>query len=121
MYPSDYGYSTSSISSNDRTDCLNTPIYDWNLSSKKNCRENSYLPKFSSNQWILMPMQYGNNASANYAIGNSNVEGYENANGATVFTTSSNYLSTFPALYLKYNILVSLNSSGTIDDPFIIG
>ncbi len=104
MYPSDYGYATSG-----GIQCLSSNLFAWDNS----CYEHNWLNK-KVDFWTLTPSGGGAMAELAYRVNNVGIFDTAQSN------TAKNY-EIFPTLYLKSDILVSINSSGTIDSPYIIG
>ena len=97
MYVSDYGYSTSSTSSN----C------DLRLAGYSACYSKSWLHNNDYEQWPLDPFT---NTLTVYKIStNGYVSGYD----------SYSYASAKPVLYLKSNVVIA-SGTGTGNDPFIL-
>jgi len=107
MYPSDYGYATSSTN----TVCNTTSMYNWSSgTAATECRDKNWLYKSSNNQWTLTPASDG----ANYAFRvypNGTIHGYNNV---------SNTLAARPVLYLKSSVKV-VSGSGTAHNPYKLG
>lgn len=97
IYPSDYGYASSS-------NCLSTPLY--NYSSK--CKESNYL-YIGSAEWLQSPTPYDSD-DANAIYQNGKVSFYM---GNTVAFESN----VRPALYLKLGVKIT-SGDGSIDNPY---
>ncbi len=109
MYPSDYGYATSGESSSNREQCLTSNLFEWSST----CYNHNWLNK-NVDSWTLTPAGIDSMAELAFRIDSTGI-----------FTTVSSHLSFysafFPTLYLKTDMLVSSNSNGSIDFPYIIG
>lgn len=104
MYPSDYGYATSSTN----TVCDTTSMYNWISEDivQAECRDKNWLYKKQNNQWTIIPASdSGWNVFYIHTYGHLNNAG-----------TSLDYSSS-PVLYLKSNIRI-MDGEGTKEKPF---
>ena len=107
MYPSDYGYATSSVNA----ECDSTVMSLWDRTSGvNNCTHNSWLFNDSYIQWTLT----SSSSNSNYVffIGTTGFVDYYL--GTPYYTTGAK-----PVLYLNSNVSIS-GGSGTINDPFTL-
>ena len=109
MYPSDYGYATSGDILFNREQCLNDNLFKWSSS----CYNHNWLNKKLSS-WTMTSA--GNSTMAEVAYHVDDIGSFND----TRSHTSVKY-NIFPTFYLKSDILVSTNSNGSIDSPYIIG
>ena len=105
MYPSDYGYATSGESSTDRETCLNTELYDWDVSSVSDCKNNDWLYT-GSYQWTLTP----GSRHSNYVF-------RVNSDGDVFTGIASDCDAVSPAIYLSSNVKIS-GGEGTESSPY---
>ena len=103
IYPSDYGYSTDSLSS-----CINTTMYKWYLEENMTCKNNSWLYNDSYLHWTITVD--ARNQVSGFLIGETG-----NVGGAYVNTQQGAY----PTLYLK-SIVKIIGGNGTIQDPYLL-
>ena len=108
MYPSDYGYATSGGSTTNRTNCLNTALFNWN--SSRDCYNNDWLYNSSNFQWTLTP-----SASHSYFA----FIVYSSGLVSGTITVQAPSYGISPALYLNSNIKIS-GGSGTESNPFVL-
>ena len=103
-YTSDFGYATTGTKENTRTDCLSAIMSVNNHDNYiANCSSNNYLAKGWN--WSLVINIW------NAALGSIDF----------IYGSELHYANiTYPALYLKPDILVSQNSTGTIENPYLI-
>ena len=106
MYPSDYGYATSGGRTTNRTNCLNTALYNWSSSSE--CYNNDWLYDSSNYQWTLTP--FSGNSDYVFNVGSS---------GAVGHTYAYLKLAASPAIYLSSNVKIS-GGEGTESSPFTL-
>ncbi len=111
MYPSDYGYATRGGSTTGRTACLKYELYDWNIRSVSDCKNNDWLYLSTLTQWTLSPRasSYG----ANYAF---SVDYTSSVNHSYVF----NSIGVLPVVYLSPSVVVQ-SGDGSSGNPFILG
>ena len=103
IYPSDYGYSTSSTNSG----CETVEMFNWNYQA--DCINNSWLRNASRRQWTLSPTSdYRILVFGVYAPGYVATVNVGNSSGAVR-----------PALYLKPNVKIK-SGTGTSSDPFLL-
>ena len=107
MYPSDYGYATSSGSTTDRTACLAKEMFNWDGSGVSDCKNNDYLYKSSYYQWTLAP-----NSSRAYSVFYVVAGGYVN-----YYDAGSGNSSVRPVAFLKSNISIS-SGDGSSTSPY---
>ena len=92
-----------------REQCLNANLFEWTSS----CYNHNWLNK-KVYFWTLTPAGMNNMSELAYRI-----------ESVGKFTTNSSHVARksdiFPTFYLKSDILVSTNSNGSIDSPYIIG
>lgn len=105
MYPSDYGYSTSSISEN-----CNKPMYDWNGYS--DCYSNAWLYDSDHYQWTLTPLSDYSHIAL-YVDSDGHV-----SHGSPDYFVAYNY-SSRPVLYLKSNVRIA-DGKGTDQEPYTL-
>ena len=109
MYPSDYGYATSGGSTTNRTNCLNTNLYNWsNDSSYRDCYNNDWIYN-GSGQWTISPCAYSSSAFNvfgvyDYVVGSDARQPY----------------SVRPSVYLISKTVI-LGGEGTLESPYEIG
>ena len=108
MYPSDYGYATSGGSTTNRTNCLNTALFNWN--SSRDCYNNDWLYNSSNFQWTLTP-----SASHSYFA----FIVYSSGLVSGTITVQAPSYGISPALYLNSNIKI-VNGEGTESNPFVL-
>ena len=111
MYPSDYGYATSGGSTTDRATCLNKELYNWDVSSVSDCKNNDWLYNSSSYQWTLSP--YADSSFAFYVFYVNSPYGYVSHYGAF------DSLAVLPVGYLLSNVGVQ-SGDGSLGNPFIL-
>lgn len=102
MYPSDYGYSTSST---DKI-CDTTTMYDWNRTGTA-CT--SWLTNISKPAWTITPF--------------SGTDGYVfriDDLGCVSYNTANITYSVSPVLFLKPTVKVT-GGTGTSGDPYTLG
>ena len=107
MYPSDYGYATSSGSPTDRATCLNTALYGYD----SDCAANDWLHD-GEMQWTLSP--YANSSDA---YGVFSVDSAGNVNADAILSGS---VEVRPAGYLLSNASIQ-SGDGSSGNPFILG
>ena len=116
MYPSDYLYATSGLSSVSRTTCLSTSAYssnsNWCASGGGPCAQNDYLFDSSHWQWTITP--YSGNSLYVFYVDNYGHVYYINAS----YTGSHGGVR--PALYLKPSIEIT-GGYGTKNKPYTLG
>ena len=103
IYPSDYGYSSSGGSLNNRSYCLEKLLYNWNL--ENDCHKNSYLYKFQS-QWTLTHRN-----SFKYRVF------FQHSDGGIGGADTYNSNSVRPTLFLKSNISIGIGD-GSSTNPY---
>ena len=103
IYPSDYGYATSSTDS-----CIQYSMYFWNDSIYTNCKEKNWLYSSNYSKWTLTPMQ----ERSNYVL-------ILDATGAIRDYNVLNKLAVSPVLYLKVDTKIE-SGEGTSLNPFIL-
>lgn len=101
MYPSDYGYSTSSV----EDVCETGSMYSWQTSTYDVCRNNSWLVGEVS-QWTLTASS--TNAGRIF---------YINSTGNVNRNNSTDMNAVRPVLFLKSNVKIK-SGTGTSSDPF---
>ncbi len=109
MYPSDYGFSTSGGSTTNRSSCLAKELLNWDSSSVSDCKNNSWLYDFETDQWTLAP--YASFLISMFYVSNS---------GFVEFSNVSYSYAVRPAVYLLSNVEI-VSGIGTPDEPFILG
>ena len=102
MNASDYGYAVGGTKDN-RDTCFNTPLYNWN-----NCDEENWIWTVIQQGCYLMTSVQGTTVLS------------INSNKYITEKRSSNNSFIYPVIYLKEDVLVSSNSLGTADSPYII-
>ena len=105
MYPSYYGYATNGGSTNNRTNCLNIELDNWNNSSYSDCVNNEWLYT-STTQWTMTP--YSNVSYDTFNI-------YKTGNVYGNFAFYKN--AVFPSVYLISKTLI-LSGEGTKANPY---
>ena len=109
MYPSDYGYATSGGDTTNREACLAKELYNWNLSSYSDCKNNDWLLDSSATQWTLTPLS--STSSRIFIVNNS---GYvSNSRNA------GHSIGVRPSVYLTSNVGIS-GGDGTMNNPYIL-
>ena len=108
MYPSDYGFSTSGGSTTNRSSCLAKELYNWDSSSVSDCKNNSWLYDFETDQWTLAP----------FALYSSRVIRVFDVGYVTTDYVSDSF-AVRPAVYLTSNVEI-VSGIGTSDEPFIL-
>ena len=111
MYPSDYGFSTSGGSTTNRSSCLAKELYNWDSSSVSDCKNNSWLYDFETDQWTLAPLA-SDSDSVFHVFFSGHVDGHY------FYVTSSRAVR--PAVYLLSNVEI-VSGDGTSSSPFILG
>ena len=104
IYPSDFAYG---IGKN-RQSCLNVLLHTWR--NNTTCQNNNWQFT-SSSYWTIAPETY-----PIYAYQVVIVSDITDAS----YTSKNTPSPVYPTLYLKTDILVSQNSTGTVDNPFMI-
>ena len=108
MYPSDYGYATSGGSTTDRAACLNEELYNWQIESVSDCKNNDWLYNSSSYQWTISPRASYSYANSVFVVGAAGyVEVY--------YAISTKVVR--PVVYLTSNVKIS-GGEGTSELPF---
>lgn len=108
MYPSDYGYATSGGNSVNRTNCLDTILYNWRNTVVTDCKENNWLYKPGVTQWLLTPEANVADASHVFIAFEDGIVG----RSLTYFPCEIR-----PAVYLKSNIKIT-SGNGSINNAF---
>ena len=108
MYPSDYGYATSSGTSMNRASCLAEELYSW--IGANDCYLNDWLLESSNKQWTVSPRAYSWNNFFVFDVDSSQVTTY-NAAGAALVR---------PSVYLIPSTSI-LGGEGTLENPYEIG
>lgn len=102
IYPSDYGYASSSCYSS-------TTIYDYSMYGDNPCTETDWLYITSVTQWFI---------TSSYGYYHTAWDGYYSGY-LTYDSVYGNTLAVRPTVYLKSNIV--LTGSGSSGDPYKIG
>ena len=108
MYPSDYGYATSSGTSMNRASCLAEELYSW--IGANDCYLNDWLLESSNKQWTVSPRAYSWNNFFVFDVDSSQVTTY-NAAGAALVR---------PSVYLIPSTSI-LGGEGTLENPYEVG
>ena len=108
MYPSDYGYATSGGDSNNREQCLNMMLYNWNNSELSDCKNKDWLFKSGIWQWTI-----SSNSRKDYASIVFILYGAGTLGGKTAISASD----LRPVFYLKSNIKIT-SGNGSQTEPF---
>ena len=109
MYPSDYGYATSGGSTTDRATCLNKELFNWDISSVTDCKNNDWL--LSGAQWTISPGANSSSARGAFSV----------SSGGNVFSgTAYGSYGVWPVVYLTSNVVVQ-SGDGSRGNPFILG
>ena len=107
MYPSDYGYATSGGSTTNREACLAKGLYNWNLSSYSDCKNNDWI--FNNDyQWTLTPRS--SNSFCVFGVFNA---------GYVSYYSADNSFGVRPSVYLTSNVGIS-GGDGTMNNPYIL-
>ena len=111
IYASDYGYSTSGGTKNNRTECLNTSLSDWD-GAIYDCKMGTWFERIEEAvQWTISPMFASGTASNVLFVDCSGyVSNFEAGFSANVY----------PVVYLKSNVSI-LSGEGTLENPYEIG
>ena len=107
IYPSDYGYSTSGRTKNNRNICIKENLYYWNNDSISYCKDNSYLYKRDNYQWTL-------------TINSTNGTGAFNINAGGIISYDSvarHGYNVRPTLFLKSSISIGIGD-GSSTNPY---
>ena len=107
MYPSDYGYATSGESTNDRTSCLATALYNWNNSSYSDCKNNDWLYDSLNHQWTLT-------THSSYSGSVFGVIRFGHVDHSYAYSSD---FGVSPAIYLSSNVKIT-SGTGSSSDPF---
>ena len=112
MYPSDYGYATSS---NDFLNnvCLIVPIYAWNEDTYLNCYKNNWIYEENNVQWTLSSAPRVSAATIVSTIGTKEMEKHVS------YYHAMNPFNVKPVVYLKSSIKI-VGGSGTAQDPYTL-
>ena len=109
MYPSDYGYATSSGTSMNRASCLANAIFNWT----SDCKNNDWLYNSSNWQWTLSPNAYSSTATYVFRVKES---GYVNSQDC--FASIAGMVR--PSVYLLSETSL-VSGEGTLENPYEIG
>ena len=104
MSPSDYGYAVGGIN---RTDCLNTVLYDYNYEMEDNCISNDWFKSYI--QWTMTPIAYSDGAM--YIVRASDNINWDDGHAESSYDVR-------PTLFLKSNVEIS--GEGTPSAPFTL-
>ena len=111
LYPSDYGYATSSGSSTYKSTCLNTVITEW--ANVPECIENNWIHQQDKiGMWLLFSLGTANAGSSVLKV---HSDGYINSNNGYGNRTQQ----TKPTAYLKKEVFIT-GGEGTETNPFVI-
>ncbi len=105
MYPSDYGYSTSGGTNQNKETCLNVTLEDWYQTD--DCNIKSWLYQDDGDSWTMMPKAVNNSSTHVFVY---SVDWLDNK-------YASNYCSVRPTLFLKSNVSV-VSGDGTSSNPY---
>ncbi len=108
MYPSDYGFATSGGTITGRNACLAKELYNWDISSYSDCKNNSWIFN-GSNQWTIAP-HAGISRNVFLVSGSGRVSNRNASYGNGVR----------PSLNLKSEIEF-VTGTGSESDPYILG
>ncbi len=108
MYPSDYGYATSSGTSMNRASCLAKELHYWR--GANDCYTNDWLLYSSNKQWTVSPSAYSWNDFFVFDVEYGYVDQYNAAGVALVR----------PSVYLIPSTSI-LGGEGTYENPYEIG
>ena len=108
IYPSDYGFATSGGSTTGRSACLAKELYNWDVSSYSDCKNNSWLYDSSNAQWTLTPL-----------AGNSYYVFFVNSSGSVDLNGARYGYGVRPSLNLKSEIEF-VTGTGSESDPYIL-
>ena len=109
MYPSDYGYATSGGNITNRASCMAKELYNWNISSYSDCKNNDWLYKSSQYQWTMSPR----------AVSSRHVF-FVNGPGFIENIIAIGTIAVWPVVHLKSTINIT-GGTGSSTDPFILG
>ena len=112
MYPSDYGYATSSGSTTDLATCLNTLLIygGWGINSTSDCRNNDWFHIYDF-RWLLSPVSDFSSANNVFCI---------NTRGHLSDCNASDTPSVYPVVYLRQSVVYIQGGDGSIDNPFTL-
>ena len=108
MYPSDYGYDTSGVTTKDRAACLAKEPSRWWDYDFRDCKGNDYLYNSSLKQWTLAP-----DSDTAYSVFLVESDGYVN------YYSAVDSIAVRPALFLKSNIQVD-KGTGEKSNPYTL-
>ena len=111
MYPSDYGYATGGGSTSNRTSCLNKELYNWDISSYSDCKNNDWLYNSSNWQWTLSPRADSSGADIVFDVYTA---------GYVFDSYAYNSGAVRPSVYLLSETSI-VSGEGTPEDPYQIG